>query len=137
VAKLMSVLLFGVVVFASVGGHSASAAQTQAELNATAYGDLRTAEGDMASVLASLRMKGDGHPDALARLDRAQAAWVAYRDAHLAAVWPSKTPQASYGSVHPMCISLELKELTKQRTAELRKMLKVEEGEVCFGAWPE
>jgi uncharacterized protein YecT (DUF1311 family) len=135
--KLIALLLIGVFTAAGVAGSSGPVAQTQSELNATADGELRAAEAEMDSVLTSLRKKGVGHPDALAKLERAQVAWAAYRNAHVDALWPSKTPQFSYGSVHPMCVSGVIKELTKQRIAELRKMLKTEEGEVCFGAWPE
>jgi uncharacterized protein YecT (DUF1311 family) len=90
----------------------------------------------MASLLSSLATKASGHSDARTKLNRAQAAWVSYRDAHIAALWPSKDPQRTYGSVHPMCLAMERTKLTTQRVAELRLMLKAEEGEVCFGAWP-
>jgi uncharacterized protein YecT (DUF1311 family) len=118
-------------------GLAPSSVQTQGEMNAEAARDLRVAETEMAALLSSLASKANRHADARTKLNRAQAAWVAYRDAHIESLWPSKTPQSTYGSVHPMCRAMERTKLTAQRIAELRLMLKAEEGEVCFGAWPE
>jgi uncharacterized protein YecT (DUF1311 family) len=73
----------------------------------------------MEGVLSSLRSKASGNPDAMAKLNRAQAAWVAYRDAHIESLWPSKTAQASYGSVHPMCMAIERTKLTTERIARI------------------
>ena len=111
--------------------------QSQPEMNADAARELRSAESQMQELLSTLTAKAKGHPEALAKLNRAQAAWVTYRDAHLDSLWPSADTLRSYGSVHPMCVLMERKKLTMQRIAELRLMLKAEEGEVCFGAWPE
>jgi uncharacterized protein YecT (DUF1311 family) len=111
--------------------------QTQAEMNAEAARDLRAAETEMAALLSSLATKANRHSDARTKLNRAQSAWATYRDAHIEALWPSKTPQSTYGSVHPMCRAIVRTKLTRQRIAELWLMLKAEEGEVCFGAWPE
>ena len=132
-------LILACTIVASPAGRagSPSRAQTQTEANDDANQQLRTAEAEMATVLSSLTMKASGHPDALAKLNRAQAAWEAYRDAQIDSLWPSRTPLPSYGSVHPRCVAMERTKLTTQRIAELRLMLKVEDGEVCFGAWPE
>ena len=54
-------------------------AQTQSRVNADADRQMRLAEAEMVDVLQSLRKKASGHPDALARLERAQSAWVSYR----------------------------------------------------------
>jgi uncharacterized protein YecT (DUF1311 family) len=112
-------------------------AQSQAELNTNVARELRSAEAQIEELLRSLTTKAKGHPEALAKLDRAQAAWVTYRDAHLDSLWPSADALRSYGSVHPMCVLMERTKLTMQRIAALRLMLKAEEGEVCFGAWPK
>jgi uncharacterized protein YecT (DUF1311 family) len=139
-AKVGLSILVGVLVAGPVVAGERSmpvCVQSQAEMNVDANRELRAAEDEMSAVLESLTKKAAGHPDALATLRRAQSAWVAFRDAQIDALWPSKTPQSTYGTVHPMCVAMERAGLTKQRIAELRVMLKVEEGEVCHSAWPE
>ena len=100
--KAIFLILACTIVVASLAGRtgSSSRAQTQRELNDGANRQLRIAEAEMATVLSSLTIKANGHPDALAKLNRAQAASVAYRDAHIHSLWPSKMPLPSYGSVH-------------------------------------
>jgi len=125
-------MLFIVALFAVPGIRP----QTQSDLNTEAAQELRTAEAEMNSLLENLTRKAGNNRDALAKLNRAQSAWVAYREAHLAAMWPSATPQADYGSVHPMCVLHTRTALTKVRIEELKSMLTVEEGEVCLGKFP-
>src|SRR5687767_8450472 len=81
--------------------------QSQAELNADAARELRAVEAQMDELLRTLANKATGHPEALAKLNRAQAAWVTYRDAHIDSLWPSDDTLRSYGSVHPMCVLME------------------------------
>jgi uncharacterized protein YecT (DUF1311 family) len=64
-------------------------------------------------------------------LKTAQRIWVQFRDAELMARFPDREP-GYYGSIHPMCKSMYLKELTEERTAKLRTWLKGEdEGMGC------
>src|SRR5436190_24284569 len=106
--KAIFLILAGTIIASPVGRTGpVPRVQTQSEMNDDANRQLRAAEAEMGAVLRSLTTKANGHPDALAKLNRAQAAWVAYRDAHIDALWPSKTPQFSYGTVHPMCVAME------------------------------
>ena len=66
--------------------------QSQAEMNTDAARELLSAEAQMEELLRSLTTKAMGHPEAIAKLNRAQAAWVTYRDAHLDSLWPSAEP---------------------------------------------
>jgi len=111
--------------------------QTQSDLNMEADHSLRSAEQQMATVFNQLRNRASANPDALALLDKAQVAWVAYRDAQLGVMWPSPEKQANYGTVFPMCVSYARAELTNKRTAELKLMLKRDEGDVCGNAYPD
>jgi uncharacterized protein YecT (DUF1311 family) len=72
----------------------------------------------------------------VAKLKEAQTAWLAFRDAHVRAFWPSDEPRA-YGSVHPMCVANELTRLTLARLSELRAMTSRVEGDVCACYWPD
>ena len=69
------------------------------------------------------------------KLKAAQKAWLAFRDAQLQAMYPAADKQAEYGSVYPTCRCAVLKELTEQRTRELKVWLDgIPEGEVCRGS---
>ena len=63
-----------------------------------------------------------------------ELAWINFRDAQMKALHPHLD---EVGSVYPMCWSLQMAELTVQRTEMLKKMLDSEkdEGDVC--AWPK
>lgn len=108
---------------------------TQLGMNEAAGRELAAAEGEMVRALDALREKANGYPDSIAKLERAQSAWEDYREAQLDAEWPSDPRE--YGSVHSMCIAGRRTKLTEARTAELRAMLRHEEGEVCNSLWPK
>jgi uncharacterized protein YecT (DUF1311 family) len=68
-----------------------------------------------------------------ARLRAAQRAWLAFRDTHVASLYG--VTKDSHGSSQPMCEALALRDLTRERTQQLRAMLDPEEGDIC-GARP-
>ncbi len=71
----------------------------------------------------------------LEKLKQAQKAWLAFRDAHVNAVYPEADKQTEYGSAYGMCRCLVLKELTEVRVEQLKKWVDgVEEGDVCAGS---
>jgi uncharacterized protein YecT (DUF1311 family) len=69
------------------------------------------------------------------RIVAAERAWIAFRNAELAAMWPTasgENPNLKYGSVHPFCYLLAYTEMTAKRTSELRdRMTQHPEGDVC------
>jgi uncharacterized protein YecT (DUF1311 family) len=111
-------------------------AQTQLQLNRSAARELQAAEAEMNSELTRLFALASKKPRSIEKLKEAQSAWRAFRDAHVKAFWPSDE-QGAYGSVHPMCVAQELARLTKERVAELRKMTRGVEGDVCACQWPD
>lgn len=71
----------------------------------------------------------------LRKMRAAQRAWVTYRDAHLAALYPAADPQSQYGSVYTMCRCTALAEATRKRAEELRRWADgTAEGDVCAGS---
>jgi len=96
-------------------------AQTQAELNRCASAEAKQAETEMNETLEALLKARAADAGALQKLDAAQAAWLAYRDAALAARFPSAQPATDYGSSFPTCFSLEQARLFQQRTRALRE----------------
>jgi uncharacterized protein YecT (DUF1311 family) len=71
----------------------------------------------------SLLTKAKGDQSAVSKIRAAQRAWVAFRDAQLAAVFPRQDKQAAYGSMYGMCYDDIAAEMTRRRTTELRRML--------------
>lgn len=110
-------------------------AQSQLDMNQAAGRELKAAEAEMNAALERLFTLATGKPRSVAKLKQAQAAWLAYRDAHVRAFWPSDEPGA-YGSVYPMCVANELTRLTRARSAQLRAMTDRADGDVCACQWP-
>jgi uncharacterized protein YecT (DUF1311 family) len=72
---------------------------------------------------------------ATARMVAAEKAWIAFRNAELAADWPvadGANPNLLYGSVRPFCYYNERTALTLERLKTLSdRMRHEEEGDVC------
>lgn len=114
---------------------SGARAQTQADMNAEACGAYRKADEEMNGVYAQVLREYKADAKFLRKLRAAQRAWLAYREAHLAARFPEESGRAAYGSVFPMCFCGVQEELTRARTAALRKWVDgLEEGDVCAGS---
>jgi uncharacterized protein YecT (DUF1311 family) len=94
------------------------------------------ADAEMSRVLNEIMHRAAGKPDAIAKLQKAQAAWEAYRDAQGDVLWPF--PERTwYGSANPMCVSTVRQQLTAARIKELRAMLSPPEGDACASQWPD
>jgi len=99
--------------------------QTQAEMNQCAARDANEADADLnliwPQVLAFYeKMDRDSESnEGVKRLRAAQRAWIAFRDAECALAGY----EALGGSLEPLLVSGCEAELTKRRTAELRRML--------------
>ncbi|MBU6247551.1 MAG: DUF1311 domain-containing protein [Xanthomonadaceae bacterium] len=113
-------------------------ASTQAELDACASGSFAQADAELNRVWRAIQSRYADQPLFLARLKTAQKAWLAFRDAEVAARFPlapGQSAQAEYGSVFPMCQDQFKAVLTAERTAQLKAWLEgVAEGDVCAGS---
>ena len=70
-------------------------------------------------------------PAKVARIKKAQEAWLAFRDAEVDAYYAA-SDRRDHGSVWPMCKGLELARLTADRTRQLERIVEDEpEGDVC------
>jgi uncharacterized protein YecT (DUF1311 family) len=69
-------------------------------------------------------------------LRRSQRAWIAFREAHIRAIWPAlETDSRQLGTGERMCIPIELESLTRQRVRQLLTWRNgIEEGEVGTGS---
>lgn len=95
----------------------------QSEMNRCADLDARQADADLDRVYGELQSKLNKDEDATRKLREAQRAWLAFKDAHLQELYPAKDKQTEYGSMFPMCYSQVATAMTKERTAQLRRML--------------
>ena len=110
-------------------------AQSQAAMNACASQSLSAADKELNQVYQQVLHKYAKDTVFIGKLKAAQKAWLAFRDAELAARFPVED-KTNYGSVYPMCASNELEAMTLKRTEELREWLKgTQEGDVCAGSY--
>jgi uncharacterized protein YecT (DUF1311 family) len=98
----------------------------QRGLNRCAAQDMNSAEQKMERLLKRLGIAPDS-PE--------QKAWVAYRDAQIAALYPPNEDVRDYGTVYPMCMALLRKTLAESRIRDLEALTNAE-GDVCSGYPP-
>jgi hypothetical protein len=67
-------------------------------------------------------------------LRASQRIWITFRDAEVKVKYPDRE-DGYYGSIHPLCVSLYLEDLTQDRISTLNLWLKgSEEGDGCSGS---
>jgi uncharacterized protein YecT (DUF1311 family) len=107
-------------------------AQSQTALNMTAFANYQKADRQLNVVYQKI-LKGYAKEVVfIKKFKNAQRLWIQLRDAELA----SKYPEAgTYGAVAPMCESIYLETLTRDRIKFLNVWnTGIEEGEVCLGS---
>lgn len=108
------------------------AAQTQSAMNQCAAKELEQADAELNRVYRRLLDVNREDKLFVEKMTEAERAWIAFRDAQMDALYPPvENPRADYGSVYPMCYGRAKAKLTRERTAQLRAMLDVQEGDVC------
>jgi uncharacterized protein YecT (DUF1311 family) len=65
----------------------------------------------------------------------AEQAWARYRDAELAARFPAQDPNVEYGSMFPMCWSLEHARMSRERMRTLGPWLSNDTQDSCRGSY--
>lgn len=126
----VSVLLLALLAVATEGR-----AQSQRDIERRSCAAYQAAEKELGEIYDAVLARYAQDRAFVAKLKRAQQAWTAYRDAELAALYPSKDKQAAYGSVYETCACDEQRKMTQQRTEVLRQWLTgVGEGNVCAGS---
>ena len=121
------------IVFVAVGPRSS--AQTQSEMNAGACEKFAAADAELNRIYQQVLVSKSKDANFVTVLRGAQAAWIAFRDAHVKSVFPDPDPR-TYGSVYPMCRCNVLEQITRERLKELRRLWidGLEEGDVCCGS---
>jgi len=112
-------------------------AKTQADLNECARRDDASADEELKRTYQELLKRVVSDPIATKKIEAAQQAWITFREAQSAAVYPAEDKR-EYGSVFPMCANLLRADLIRQRTKMLKEMMKkAVEGDVCAAGYPE
>jgi len=97
--------------------------------------DYTRADQELNSVYREVLRSYADDPAFVKKLKAAQRAWLAFRDAELAALYPRAQEPGYYGSIYPACFATAKADLTKRRTEDLRRWLDgVAEGDVCAGS---
>ncbi|MDQ3687265.1 MAG: YbaY family lipoprotein [Acidobacteriota bacterium] len=110
-------------------------AQTQAGMNKAACDEYTKTDAELNTIYRQVLRERQADAGFTRKMRAAQRAWIAYRDAHLAALYPAADTRREYGSVYPTCRCAALTEATRKRTEELRRWTKAAaEGDVCAGS---
>ena len=107
-------------------------AQSQTAMNMNAYSDYKKADAELNGVYQKILKSYFRETTFIKKFRNAQRLWIQLRDAELAAKYPDS---GTYGSVAPMCESIYLETLTRDRIKFLSVWVSgIEEGEVCLGS---
>jgi len=81
-------------------------------------------DADLNRTYQQLRSKAKQSPGATEKIERAELAWIQYRDAYLDSMFPAEDKQANYGSIYPMDFALLRADLTQEQTKRLKELIK-------------
>lgn len=110
-------------------------AQTQAGMNSAACAESTKADSELNRVYQQVLRERQADALFIQKMRAAQRAWITYRNAHLATLYPAADPRREYGSVYPLCRCTALAEATRKRTEELQRWTSGSaEGDVCAGS---
>lgn len=101
-------------------------------MNAEACNRYRKSDAELNRVYNRILSEYANDRSFIRKLRAAQRAWVVFRDAHIASLWPAP---GAYGSANPVCRCAILEEMTAGRMKALKQWIDgAEEGNVCAGS---
>jgi len=108
--------------------------QTQQELNQQAQNKYLAADKELNQLYQQIMFEYKEDKTFIANLKAAQRLWIKFRDAELDMKYPQRE-YGFYGSIHPMCVSIYLEKLTRERINTLQTWAEgIEEGDGCGGS---
>jgi uncharacterized protein YecT (DUF1311 family) len=108
--------------------------QTQAEMNMMQYESYKKTDKKLNEVYKAILKAYKSDTVFIKNLRASQRIWITFRDAEVKVKFPDREP-GYYGSIHPLCVSLYLEDLTKDRISTLTQWIKgTEEGDACSGS---
>jgi uncharacterized protein YecT (DUF1311 family) len=125
--KYFVIILLGLI-------YSTGFAQTQSNLNKEHSDSLQKADKELNEIYKKILSEYKSDSLFVNNLKVSQRIWITFRDAELKMKYPDREP-GYYGIVHPMCISMYLEYLTRERIKTLSVWLDgIEEGDACNGS---
>jgi len=91
-------------------------------MNFNANESYEKADKELNSVYQQILTKSKSDTAFIKNLKVSQRIWIKFRDAELKIRFPDREPEY-YGSMYPMCVSMYLEKLTKERIATLKEFL--------------
>lgn len=108
--------------------------QTQAEMNMMQYDSYKKTDKKLNEVYQAILKAYKSDAAFIKNLRASQRIWITFRDAEVKVKFPDREA-GYYGSIHPLCVSLYLEELTQDRISTLSQWVKgAEEGDGCSGS---
>jgi uncharacterized protein YecT (DUF1311 family) len=98
-------------------------AKSQAEMNVCANEEATRTDTELNNVYRTLLSKAGSQQEAVAKIQNAERAWIAYRNAYIDAMYPAKNKQTEYGTMYPMVVALLQAKLMRQQVAALKDLL--------------
>ena len=112
-------------------------AQTQSQLSQNSYQEYLRTDKELNVVYQKILKQFSSDKQFLTKLQKAELAWIKFRDAHLESLFPEENKQQYYGSIYPTCQYNVLTQLTRERINQLKLWLDgCCEGDVCSGSIP-
>jgi uncharacterized protein YecT (DUF1311 family) len=99
------------------------AATTQAAMHECASEEAERANREVAARVKELVAETSETPGARAKIEKAEAAWTAYRDAYIEAMYPEEDKQAAYGSSFATASCIVHARLTYRHAMDLKEIV--------------
>jgi uncharacterized protein YecT (DUF1311 family) len=106
--------------------------QSQTEMNMDAGKKYEKADAELNRVYQRIMRDYAGDKVFIQKMKLTQRAWIAFRDAHVDLI--SHNSEESMGSATPMCQSMILEELTRDRIKSLREWVDGVDADACAGS---
>lgn len=130
----MKQILLTIVMLLSLIISNQAYGQTQLEMNQEEQKKYLKADKELNLVYNQILKEYKSDVEFIKNLKIAQRIWIQFRDAEMKSRYPDREP-GYYGSIHPMCWSIYLTELTEERTKKLKMWLTgIAEGDACSGS---
>jgi uncharacterized protein YecT (DUF1311 family) len=108
--------------------------QTQGDLNNEAQESYKKTDKELNDIYNAILSEYKSDTIFIRNLKASQRIWITFRDAELKVKYPN-TDSRLYGTVYPMCVSIYLERLTRDRIKALKEWIDgIEEGDVCIGS---
>ena len=119
----MKQILFTLITLLGLTISNQAFGQTQSEMNQEEKSKDLKADKELNLVYNQILKEYKSDTEFIKNFKTAQRIWIQFRDAEMKSKYPDRE-EGYYGSIHPMCLSIYLTELTVERTKKLKIWLK-------------